>query len=150
MPTHCINIISRIMGRRLLKPKMMPYLLSEWLTKPKTWQLTFHFPAWSCLWFLPFPNLHQLSLSLINFVCKNCSESLQHQTTNQLNRQHGSKHKNYQYKPSTDSHSNLTSGIFATVLFFLYLKLKKNFHYLKLTVKQSVSFFNPALMMNAS
>ena len=61
--------------------------------------------------------------------------------------QHGSRHKNYQYKPSTDSHSHLTSGIFAAVLFFRYLKLKKFIISNRKAV--FVSFFKPALMMNA-
>ena len=169
------------MGRRLLKPEMIPYLLPEWLTKPKTENLTvnIHFLTWSYLWFLPFPNFHQLSLSLITpqlLVCKNYSESLQHQTTNQSNRQHWSRHKNYQYKPSADSHSNLTSGIFATVHYrntrmniagwwhdcpfssknsnsshrnrhvVEKLKIKKKTYYLKLTVKQSLCHFQPSII----
>jgi len=33
---HSVNTMSRIMRKRLLKPEMIPHLLSQWVTKP--WQ----------------------------------------------------------------------------------------------------------------
>jgi len=103
--------------------------------------------AWSAPPILAATNSVRRLLGLVKEDTEKTEPPPLHHTTAKQLAQHGSRHKNYQYKPSTDSHSHLTTGIFAAVLFIRYLKLKK--FIISNSKAVLVSFFNPVLMINA-